>query len=360
MPTRRTFLSGLVATGLAPQAGWADVGAPAFLSAGMHPDGRYALFGLRANATIAFQLPLPDRGHAAAAHPSRAEAVAFARRPGRFAVVIDCAGGVETARLNAPAGRHFYGHGAFSADGSWLFTTENDYENAQGIIGVWDAQRGYTRAGELASGGVGPHDIKRLSDEDTFVVANGGIETHPETGRAKLNIPTMRPNLTYLTADGGLIDQVGLDPKLHKNSIRHLAVAEDGRVAFAMQWQGDISETVPIIGLHRRSTPARLIQGSDEETRRMQGYGGSIAISSLSNQIAVTSPRGGVCQVFDLSTGALVQRINEPDICGVAARGNGFFVSAGTGRLTRLEPDAADPGKHHSIMWDNHLVPVTP
>jgi hypothetical protein len=66
---------------------------------------------------LVFQIPLPGRGHAAAIHPQKPQAVAFARRPGTFAVVTNCVTGQPSARLSAPAGRHFYGHGAFSRDG---------------------------------------------------------------------------------------------------------------------------------------------------------------------------------------------------------------------------------------------------
>lgn len=359
MPDRRSFLAGLVAAGLTPRHGWADVGGPAFLSAGMTPDGAYALFGLGDDGAVTFQIPIPSRGHAAAAHPTRAEAVAFARRPGRFAIVIDCAAGREIARLTAPDGRHFYGHGVFSQDGARLYTTENDYAAAQGRVGVWDARRGYARITEFGSGGIGPHDIKRLSHGDGLVIANGGIETHPDTGRAKLNLPTMRPNLSYLDADGRLLQQIELAPHLRKNSVRHLAMASDGTVAFAMQWQGDVSQTVPLLALHSDTTGMTLLQAPDPEGRRMLGYAGSIAITPGADRVAITSPRGGLCQVFSVASGQLVQSIQEPDICGVAAWQDAFFVTAGTGRVMQLLSDHAGAGRRHDVMWDNHLVALS-
>ena len=179
MPSRRGFLGSLAAASLISRPSWADAGSPAYLAAARLPDGSYALCGLDNSGYETFALPLPDRGHAAAAHPSRPEAVAFARRPGRFALVIDCISGAATARLDAPSGRHFYGHGVFSRDGETLFTTENDFETGDGRIGVWSRAGGYTRTGEFASGGIGPHDVKRLPQSDTLVVANGGIKTHP-------------------------------------------------------------------------------------------------------------------------------------------------------------------------------------
>src|SRR5690606_5565070 len=77
------------------------------------------------------------------------EVVAFARRPGRFALVFDPLSGEPARQIAAAEGRHFYGHGAFSRDGRWLFACENDYENARGCIGVYDATAGYRREAEL-------------------------------------------------------------------------------------------------------------------------------------------------------------------------------------------------------------------
>ena len=151
---RRTFLATAAAALAAPA--WADAGAPCYLTAAAKPDLSTWLVGLSDRGTVLFQIPVPDRGHAAAAHPFRAEAVAFARRPGRFAVVLECPTGAEIARLHAPEGRHFYGHGAFTADGRYLLTTENDFDAPDGRIGVWDAQAAYARVDDLPSGGIGP------------------------------------------------------------------------------------------------------------------------------------------------------------------------------------------------------------
>ncbi|MEM6759143.1 MAG: DUF1513 domain-containing protein [Pseudomonadota bacterium] len=348
MANRRTFLAGMLAAGLVPRPTWADAGNPAYLAAAKTPDGAFVLCGLRGDGQIAFRRPLPARGHAAAAHPNRPEAVAFARRPGTYAIVLDCVSGDAKARLEAPEGRHFYGHGAFSGDGALLFTTENDFDAARGMIGVWDARHGYVRVGEFASGGVGPHEMRVMPDGQTLVVANGGIETHPETGRAKLNLPVMRSNLTYLDLSGRVLEQVVLGAEHQRNSIRHLAVAGDSAVAFAMQWQGDLTADLPLLGVHRRGAAPQLYP--EASVRRMQGYLGSVAMDGA--QIAVTSPRSGLLQVFD--DVGLVQETPLTDVCGVAAGGAGFLVTTGTG-LVRAPgaKDAAWP-----LAWDNHLVAI--
>ena len=356
MASRREFLSGLLATGAIPAKGWAEAGSPAFLAAARRPDGRYALFGLSEQGRPRFEVPLPGRGHAAAAHPNRAEAVVFARRPGTFALVIDCFTGEIRDLLEVPVGRHCYGHGAFSSDGAWLFTTENDFDAESGRVGVWDVVRGYRRIAEWESGGIGPHDIIRLPGADLLAVANGGIATHPETGRTKLNLPDMQPNLTYLSMDGTIVESLALEGLQQWNSIRHLAVSKDGLVAFGMQWQRG-SAAPPLLGLHRRGSGAKLLLAPRAEHHRMRGYVGSVAFSGDQRRVAITSPRGGRVQFFDVGTSTFLGGINEPDACGISAAKRGFAITAGTGRII-ADGDAAGHGSAtaYALRWDNHLV----
>lgn len=353
---RRQFLGGLLAAGLIPKQTWAEAGSPVFLSAAAKPDGSYILCGIDEALDVRFQIPLPARGHAAAAHPLRPEVVAFARRPGTFAIVIDCIYGDEKTRIESPTGRHFYGHGTFSLDGSLLFTTENDYEAGRGRIGVWDAQNDYTRIDEWDSGGVGPHDIKRLLGTDTLVVANGGIDTHPDTGRTKLNIPTMSPNLAYIE-EGAVVETALLPQHMHKNSIRHLAVNQHGDVAFGMQWQGD-QAAHSLVGTHQRGRTISLITAPAEQVRQLDGYIGSIAYSKDGSCIAVTSPRGGVVQLYDAFTEMLIRTSVLTDVSGISPLGNGFMVTAGTGELRSLIQGDRNFSIQIDAKWDNHLVAI--
>lgn len=358
MTTRRGFLGGVLASGFVPAIGWADAGSPGFLNAARQPDGQYVLVGLTKDGAELFRLPIPDRGHAATAHPNRPEAVGFARRPGTFAYVVDCSTGAILHRLNSPEGRHFYGHGAFSQDGTTLFTTENDYELGEGRIGVWDVAAGYKRISEFASGGIGPHEIKRIPGRETLVIANGGIDTHPDSGRTKLNIPTMQPNLTYLSPTGQILETVSLTQNMHMNSIRHLAVSNDGTVAFGMQWQ-TTSEAPALLGLHKMGKDLRLPELPQDIHHRMKGYVGSVAMTPDGAETAISSPRGGLVLVFDTQSGALLKTLEEPDVCGLGTLDNGFAISTGTGRFGAIEGAELSQIRTHDLQFDNHLVAVT-
>ncbi|WP_187430793.1 DUF1513 domain-containing protein [Roseobacter fucihabitans] len=350
MPSRRSFLGGVLAAAGCPSLGWAAAGAPAYLSAARNGQGLYVLIGLCADASIAFSIPLPDRGHAAAAHPTRAEAVAFARRPGTYALVIGCAQGVVLHRMRAPAGRHFYGHGAFSADGETLFTTENEIATGAGRIGIWDVTQGYRRSGEVASGGIGPHEIVRLPGRDRFAIANGGIRTHPRTGRQKLNLDAMRPNLTVINGAGQVIDKASLPNRLHQNSLRHIAAFADGRVACAFQWQGDPFAAPSLAGIYTPGAGLAAVPMQDDVLYGLDGYAGSVAVMD-GYTMALTYPRGGAIQIFDTAMGTDTV-LRQMDICGVA----GAMVTDGLGRVSRIDHTTLEPLAQHPLAFDNHLV----
>lgn len=348
MATRRHTLAGMAAT-LVTGPAWAAAGAPAFLAAARDLDRSFALYGVDAAGRDAFRLPLPDRAHAGAARPDRAEAVIFARRPGTFALALDCITGREIARMATPAGRHFMGHGCFAADGT-LLTAENGYADGPGRIGLW---RDWQRVGEWRSHGIGPHDI--LPHGAGYVIANGGIATHPASGREKLNLATMRPNLAYVDAEGRLEELVELPWDMHLASIRHLAV-QDGLVAFAMQYEGDAAEARPLLGLHRRGEQVRLLQAEEVTQRGLCGYVGAVAFSADGAQVAITSPVGGVAHLYDVETGQLAAALARPDICGLARAGGRLVATDGLGGLAHLDGPAPGLFAARDRAWDNHVI----
>ncbi|MCB1332502.1 MAG: DUF1513 domain-containing protein [Roseivivax sp.] len=354
MTTRRAFLAGLAAAGATPRLGWAAVGQPAYLAAARRADGGFVLTGIDAQGRDAFTVPLPARGHAGAAHPGHAEAVVFARRPGSYALVIDCASGAVLHRLSPPKGRQFNGHGAYSADGALLFTSEQVAEGSAGRIGVWDVAAGYLRTGEVSTHGIGPHELRLMPGGDALVVANGGIDTAPDD-RTKLNLHAMSPSLVYLRLDGSLLEQVALEPGLAQNSIRHLAVSPDGQVAFAMQWEGARGMALPLLGLHRRGAAPVLASAPLGDELAMQGYAGSVALSGDGTEFVISSPRGGRLHRFGRD-GAFLGAVSRADVCGLAPHPQGVLASDGLGGLLLLRGGATEVLAAAPLGWDNHVV----
>jgi uncharacterized protein len=348
MASRRAFLAGLAAATL-PRPVWADVGRPAFIAAAKRGES-YELHALSATGESLFHIPLPARGHAGCAHPTQATCVAFARRPGTYALVINVFSGDVPHQLTPPENRHFNGHGTFSADGAVLYTVEQAADDSTGYLGIWDT-RTFRRIAETPTHGIGPHDLKCLPD-GSLLIANGGIATDP-TDRSKLNLATMRANLAQLAPDGTLLGLAELPSDMQQNSIRHLALVPGG-AACALQWEGDPAEPVPLLALWRDGA-ITLHAAPEAEAYRMQGYAGSIAATD--RRIAMTSSHGGVVQLFDIN-GHFIQTLTRGDASGIAAMGEAFLMSDGTGALTHVFDSGIAPVRAMPLAWDNHLVTI--
>ncbi|MEM8650748.1 MAG: DUF1513 domain-containing protein, partial [Pseudomonadota bacterium] len=241
---RRTFLigSGSLAGSLFAKAGSAteSAGEALFASAFKRHDGSHGVVFLGEQGQVLYEFALPGRGHDVTICRKTQIGVVFARRPGNFTLIFDLKGFSPHQILTARDGRHFYGHGVFSVDGKLLYATENDFDSGTGVIGVYDATDRFKWVGEFPSYGIGPHEVLFDPLSNYLVVANGGIETHPDFGRAKLNIPTMEPSLAFIDPmTGELVEKHTLPANLHKLSTRHMAAGNNGRIIFGCQFEGN-------------------------------------------------------------------------------------------------------------------------
>jgi len=252
-----------------------------------------------------------------------------------------------------PAARLFCGHGFFSRDGRLLYATENDFDAERGVLGIYDVERGFIRSGEIPTRGIGPHEAILLRNGRFAAVANGGIATHPDYPRMKLNLPEMRPSVSVIDLHTGSVAvQAELPPSLHRLSLRHLAEAGDGTIWIGGQYEGSPSDSVPLLSVFQPGKGIRVLDDPSLQYQMMNQYVGSIAANGLGNRIAVTSPRGGVWLVFDSISQTLLVRRLVPDVCGVAERGAGFLTTDGRGNLWR---DGMRQSQSKARAWDNHL-----
>lgn len=362
---RRAFLAGALSlasvTALSRKGAARDALSPAFAAAAKLPGEGYAILILAADGTLLREVPLSARGHDIALDKANGRAVAFARRPGTFAVAFDLPGARAPAIFHAMDGRHFYGHGCFSRDGRLLYVSENDIAAGRGVIGIYDVEAGYKRRGEMPSHGVGPHEIILLADGRTLGVANGGIDTVPEAGRAMLDLDGMRPNLAFVDAgSGALVARHELSSDLNRLSIRHIAADADGAVWFGGQWEGDLMETPELVGRASRDRDIRLIEPDVPLGLDLKGYIGSIAASGDGRIVAASAPKAGRILYIASATGEVVGEGALADGCGIAGETDGrFAVTSGLGVFRRESPVAAprlfDERTLAGIAFDNHL-----
>ncbi len=333
-------------------------------------DGSYsaAIFG-RDGRDVSV-VDLPARGHGFAVCKQTGRCVAFGRRPGAVAVAFSPVDRHPPVIFEAPEDRHFYGHGIFSPDGRLLYATENDFEGAQGVIGIYDATAAFRRIGEFSSHGVGPHDLALL-DGRTLVIANGGLREHPDIGRGRrvLNLDTIETSLAYVdVATGDLLERHVIAP-CGALSLRHMGVGRDGTVILGAQVvDGAPGAAVSRAGAdliyrHRRQSLLAAIQLGGESEGALAGYVSSVAVDGAGEVAALTSSKGGVVLTVDILSGRVLGRTGLADVSGIAAgvRTGSFLATSGTGAIAGEMTVGTVAGEivHSRWQWDNHAVRVS-
>jgi uncharacterized protein len=315
-----------------------------------------------------FAIDLPARGHDIAQRPHSREAVVFARRPGTWFVVVDAERGTVVVQQTAAAHRHYYGHGAYSADGRLLYATENDTSSGQGAVGIYDATDGYRRIGEFPSFGIGPHDIALLGDRRTLVIANGGLMTLPDSGREVLNPDSMHSTIDFIDPEHGELEATfELDASFRDLSLRHLALTPRGEILFGGQYQGDAEDLPLLAGMISADGRIAMLPTPDEELAALQNYIGSVAADRDGDILAATSPHGNRIAFWSIATGAFLGSRRMGDVCGIAPapEPNGYVASSGNEGCAVLSLQMAGASNFIDSVtltplapqvWDNHLI----
>lgn len=369
--TRRMVLAGMAASFvpfagiLQARAARTDSGEPYFVSARSDSLGRHFASAFSLDGAPLADVAVPARGHSAAAHTGRGELVLFARRPGRYALVFSQGDARPPRLIEARHDRCFAGHGFYAPEGDHLYVVEDHAETAEGVIGVYDTHRDFARVGEFTTGGTGPHQAVLLADGKTVAVCNGGIRTHPDFPRTKLNLATMSPSLALIDRlSGCLTVQARLPQRLHQLSIRHLDAAPDGTLAIGLQYEGPKGDVVPLVVVYRDGVLMPLDM-RDDVRLPLRGYVGSVAFDTTARVIAATSPVGGVVAFWAVDDGRYLGRCDIADVCGLAAAQvpGVFVVTTGEGGIHRVDAGTRQAKSIYSAMargsrWDNHLLRV--
>lgn len=378
MSTRRMALSLLGGLGCAP---WLSSAAthparslpPALLVAAWERPGGFEVGVLapQAHASLRMRqsIEVPTRAHGLLAMPDET-VLAVARRPGDWLLRWPVKGGKPAQWQWAEPGRAFNGHVIASPDGKRLYTTETDLDTGAGLVGVRDA-RSLAKLDEWPTFGLDPHalicDGTDLS-RSTLIVANGGIPTRPETGRAKPDLARMDSSLVRLDATtGALLGQWRLADR--RLSLRHLAWQAAGSGALrppvlgiALQAEHDAA------GQKHQAPVLALFDGSSlklaEAAANLAGYGADIC--ALADGWAVSCPRvdgialfaanGRWRQLVPLANGCALATNDEDDRACWAAGQNHALLLASDPHAARSQHRLSSS----AIRLDNHWVCLPP
>ena len=373
---RRDFLARCVATPLlvplcASATGiTSNSGKIAYLAAAQSTLGEHSVIALDCDGGQIMEHPIPSRGHSFAMSKLGHSAV-IARRPAGFCLILDDAAAL-LVEIQAREDRHFYGHGVFDHSGEFLYLTENDFANNRGVIGVYQVSKTYQRVAEFESYGVGPHEIGLSTDGSQLIVANGGIETHPMSGRKKLNLESMQPSLEFIDRENGQrLSSARLPAHQHASSIRHIAVSTDDTVYIAMQNQNKSKRGALLAKANFGGDEITQIALPEKIREQLSDYVGDIALDQAQLFLAVSSPYGNSVVIKSLANEQVAQ-LSIDDVCALSktSETGQFIASSGNGavmqiqcqfdqfkRLTVSQSLIADfSGQQH---WDNHILVST-
>jgi len=278
--TRRRWLQAGAAavSGAATGSPWAATASSSLAAAWQGRDGGASVGVLHLQGRqlrVQHSIAVPTRAHGLLQEPG-GTLLAVARRPGDWLMRWDRNGRVLALAWIEP-NRAYNGHVIADASGDTLYTSETDLDSGAGLVGVRDARTLDKRA-EWPTHGRDPHML--LWDEHAppftrLVVANGGIEIRPETGRMKLGLDRMDSSLVRLDAAQGELQgrwQVD-DARL---SLRHLAWhghGADAVLGIAMQaehGEATLRTAAPVLARF----DGRTLQTMPSPA--LAGYGGDI------------------------------------------------------------------------------------
>lgn len=343
------------------------------------PDGEHGtwLTIVDIRERVARTVAVPFRGHSVVQHPtdpdrvyvlthrSQLPAGASMPLPGVDSCEVSLSQGAVTRVFRCQEGHHFYGHGSFNADGSQLFTTENDFGGGgDGVITVRDVST-LLPIGRFPSHGVDPHEMRLTDAGHTAVIANGGLRSHPDYGPLVLNGANFVTNMTWVDVGSGrLLDEVRMSGL--RASLRHFDVHSDGTILVALQdGQADSGGTEMPVALRFQGGEMRQLHGTLEIAAQSKQMALSAVLLPEANLGAVTHPQGGLVTFWHLREGTLASTISVTGPTGVALTPlrDGFFVGTGTGELLRVDARSltvaeviGSPESH--MQWDSHLTNV--
>ncbi|HTN33355.1 MAG TPA: DUF1513 domain-containing protein [Marinobacter sp.] len=320
------------------------------------PDGTFAINAIDLQGRQLWQAPVESRCHSGCTRPSSNELLFVERRPGWSFYVFNIHTGERLHHIKAEGGEHFVGHGIFSPGGDYLYVPASRYEQGEGIVAVYDSQQNYKRVKTLELKGIGPHQLVMHPDGQTLIVALGGILTHPDYDRIKLNLDTMKPALILMDRNSGEI-LARFAPSHHQLSCRHVDVSPGGNIYAAYQYQGPRYETRPLVARYRGGQYEEIDFGH-EVLAELGNYIASVVAHPENDLVALASPIGGTALIFEGSSGRIVSKTRIKDCAGAEALpGGDFLISSGQGELIHLSAHRSPVElARMPLHWDHHLV----
>ncbi|MEO8630550.1 MAG: DUF1513 domain-containing protein [Betaproteobacteria bacterium] len=279
--------------------------------------------------------------HGVAIDPLNRQRIVAFQKIGAGCCELDLSSHRVTRTIEPTHGRWFYGHGAFSADGSLLYSTETINAAQRGVIGVRDGST-LQYLGEFPTFGENPHDCHLIDAGKVLVISNGGgaLDT------------ALKPCVTWVdTQTRTLLDRQELPSERFNTG--HLGLSEtEGLVVVSAPRKGLTERDLGAVSLRRNDSRLEIMAEPDTVTSRMFGEALSVAIHEPSGTAAVTHPGGNMVTFWSTRSATLLKVLDLPFARGVALTqdGENFIVSYGaTADIVQVAPDTLEPVRSSNI-----------
>jgi hypothetical protein len=296
-----------------------------------------ALFDLDRASTRT--VPMDFFGHGFAPDPTAARRGVIFEKKGPGCCEVDLVDGRVVRPVATAEGRAFYGHGAFSRDGTLLFATENKLDTKEGLIAVRDG-RTFRELGQFPTYGKSPHDCQLVDEGKTLAITNGG-------GRFDDTSALGAPSVTFVEVSSArLLEKLTFDtPRINAG---HLVVTGAHDVATISAPREGLPTTDPGgITLRSGRGPFRTLAEPPDVVSRMVGETLSLCIDDRTSVVAATNPDGNLVTFWDLGSGRYVKHLDLPAPRGLTKTLDGeyFVLSYGreSGTLTFVSPSTLEP-----------------
>ena len=350
-------VAALRASGNAQRAGAPDPDADLVLGGGSFVDPkdrktqRFVFSAVELATARVSLIPTGFLPHGIALDPLRPTRIVAFEKIGPHSVEIDLASGEACREIPPADGRWFYGHGAFSADGKLLYSTETIRAEGRGVVGIRDATS-LDYLGEFPTYGENPHDCELIDSGSVLVITNGGGPAGSD----------MLPSVTYVEiASQRLLEKVDLpDPRFNAG---HLAIPEmRGLVVVSAPRKGLAETDLGAVSIRRPGEPLRTMIEPVDVAARMAGEALSVRVHEPSGIAAVTHPLGAMMTFWSLRDARLVKVLDLPRARGLTLTldGSRFVVSYGTtAELALIDPATLEletaGGVSRSFLSGSHL-----
>jgi hypothetical protein len=295
--------------------------------------------------------------HGVIANPFAANRVLVFEKKGPGGAEIDLKRNEIIGRIRPSPGCEFYGHGAYSTDGTLVYATEYDKETYVGRMSVRRADD-FSVIGDFPTHGEWPHDCQFIDGGKVVAVTNGGGSID---GGAE-------PNVAYVeVATGKLLEKVAWPDNPLINA-GHLLVTPGGDlvVAHAMREGLDTRSALGALSIRPTGGELATMASPAPVVSAMLGETLSLAYHEKSGLLAATNPYGRDSRTQDSSAKGLLtfwdvkarkfreviggEDIPQPRGVAVTMDGSYFVVTGGSDRpgviLLRtdtLKPEAGMP-----------------